>query len=158
MAIDDLIRLGDPTKVHEKANNYPAIEVFRYPAWAAHRDGNMCFAEKLVSLSNRRLFIWRVLAFNHMLESIPIRLKPFDSYDVQKLGWDAILKEERPKYLRSLTSKTGGTTTCIRQFELHTQHEWDLLDTYYVQQWRNIDSEANVNLDLDSEANCFAFQ
>ena len=76
---------------------FPAIELVEYNG-------------KLYSLSNRRLFMLRVLANLGSLEQIVACIHPRGSDPVQRLWWDASLGAMATKWDRAYSTKNDGAT------------------------------------------------
>mmetsp|Transcript_10248 Transcript_10248/g.23334 ORF Transcript_10248/g.23334 Transcript_10248/m.23334 type:complete len:297 (-) Transcript_10248:68-958(-) len=72
------------------------------------------FAGDLYSLSNRRLFVFRVLAMHEALEHANIQLVPMSSRYVQRLAYDPNLGREASKWDRAYTTRNQGQTVRVR--------------------------------------------
>lgn len=72
------------------------------------------FNGDLYSLSNRRLFVFRVLAMQGKLESVRIQLEPWESEVVQRRAYDERLGREASKWDRAYTTENRGQTVRVR--------------------------------------------
>ena len=60
------------------------------------------------SLSNRRLFVFRVLYAKGQIQTVPVRLFTPDSERVCRVKWDRRLGRKGTKWDRSFSSTNGG--------------------------------------------------
>lgn len=75
----------------------------------------------LYSLSNRRLYLSRVLACLGALKTVPATVFPFECERVQCLKWDARLGRTASKWDRAFSTTNGGLSVLVRSRYAHIQ-------------------------------------
>jgi hypothetical protein len=97
--VDDAIRRIRDEEM--SAKEFPAMDVVQ-------------FREKMFSLSNRRLFVFRVLAQMGIVERVEVLVHPFESDVVQSQTYDRRLGRSASKWDRSFSTKCDGMQVQVR--------------------------------------------
>eukprot|EP00928_Gymnodinium_smaydae_P041161 TRINITY_DN27866_c0_g1_i2.p1 TRINITY_DN27866_c0_g1~~TRINITY_DN27866_c0_g1_i2.p1 ORF type:complete len:259 (+),score=16.73 TRINITY_DN27866_c0_g1_i2:99-875(+) len=98
IALDDAIEAILDGK--ESVDDYPPLELVQH-------DGH------LWSLSNRRLYVFRVLAAMDKVHKVKAVIWPMESERVARLRWDGRLQREASKWIRSFSTNNGGRSVSV---------------------------------------------